>query len=81
MLATYNRQASKKATSLTINSDLLKKAKEYKINLSKNFEAHLAQLVKKYDERVWREENKNAIEEFNKRVEKEGCFSDGLRRF
>jgi len=38
--------ASKKATNLSIRSDLLYEAKALKINLSQAFETHLAELVK-----------------------------------
>ena len=78
---TYDTQAPKRATNLSINSDLLEKAKSYKINLSKSFERYLNELVKEYEERQWKKENFEAIEEFNKRVEKRGVFSDELRRF
>jgi len=78
---TYDTQAPKRATNLSINSDLLEKAKSYKINLSKSFERYLNELVKEYAERQWKKENFEAIEEFNKRVEKRGVFSDELRRF
>lgn len=81
MVKAYNTQAPKKATNLTINSDLLKKAKSYKINLSKNFEIYLNELVRKQEEKRWREETLEAIAEFNERVEKRGVFSDGLRSF
>ena len=77
----YNIQAEKKATNLSINSDLHKTAKPYNINLSKNFESHLNTLVKKLDEKKWQKENSKAIEYFNARVEKSGTFSDGLRNF
>lgn len=77
----YDIHAEKKATNLSINSDLLKKAKAYKINLSKNFESHLNQLVKEQEEKRWREVNKKAINAFNERVEQSGVFSDGLRSF
>jgi antitoxin CcdA len=81
VVLTYDIHASKKATNLSINSDLLKKAKSFKINLSKSFESHLNQLVREQEEKKWLEENAKAIESFNKRVEKSGMFSDGLRRF
>jgi len=81
MLAVYDENAAKKATNVTINSDLLQKAKAYKINISKNFEAYLAELVRKKEEERWIEENKEAINAVNERIEKYGCFSDGLRRF
>ncbi len=77
----YSSEAPKKATNLSINSDLLKKAKAYNINLSKNFEIYLNQLVKEKEEQKWKEENLEAIEAFNKRVESQGIFSDGLRNF
>ncbi len=81
MILTYDIHAAKKATNLSINSDLLKKAKALKINLSKNFESYLNQLVREQEEKKWIEENYNAIEAFNKRVKETGMFSDGLRSF
>lgn len=77
----YNNSAPKRATNLSINSDLLDKAKAYKINLSKSFETYLNRLVKEKEEKKWKEENVQAIEEFNERIEKQGIFSDGLRSF
>jgi len=77
----YNSKAPKRATNLSINSDLLQKAKSYNINLSKSFESHLNELVKKREEEKWKEENLQAIASFNERVEKQGVFSDGLRSF
>jgi antitoxin CcdA len=81
MSVVYDETAIKKATNVTINSDLLQKAKSYKINISKNFEAYLAEVVRKREEQQWLEENKSAIDAFNERVEKEGLFSDEHRRF
>jgi len=81
MVLTYDIHATKKATNLSINSDLLKKAKSLKINLSKSFESYLNQLVREQEEKKWLEKNSKAIESFNKRVEESGMFSDGLRSF
>ena len=81
MILTYDIHAAKKATNLSINSDLLNKAKALKINLSKNFESYLNQLVREQEEKKWIEENSKAIETFNKRIEETGMFSDGLRSF
>lgn len=77
----YDIQAPKKATNLSINADLLKKAKSYKINLSKSFEAYLNELIKEYEKRQWQQESVQAIKEYNERVKQWGAFSDGLRRF
>ena len=81
MSSLYNPNAKKKATNLTINSDLLKKAKSYNINISKHFEIFLVELVKKEAEKEWLKENEEAINKQNERVEKYGSFSDGIRRF
>ncbi len=77
----FDTSAPKKATNLSINSDLLRQAKELHINLSQTVEAHLASLVRKAKEQQWRAENAEFIAAYNERIEKVGVFSDGLRRF
>ncbi len=77
----YSVNAPKKATNLSINSDLLRQAKEYGINLSAALEKSLEEMVRKEKEKRWLEENKEAIEAYNERVRKYGVFSDGLRKF
>jgi len=81
MNSVYDIHAPKKATNLSINTDLLKKAKAYGINLSKSFEAYLAELVKQKEQETWEKENRRAIEAYNKRIEEQGCFSDDVRSF
>ena len=81
MSAPYDITARKKAVNLSINSDLLAKAKAYGINISSATEAHLADLVRQEMERQWLEENREAIEAYNARVAKRGVFSDAYRRF
>ncbi|GLI33269.1 type II toxin-antitoxin system CcdA family antitoxin [Desulforhabdus amnigena] len=77
----YNAQAPKKSTNLSINSDLLRKAKDHRINLSKALEQRLIEILLEEKRREWREENREAIEAYNRRIEAGGVFSDGLRRF
>lgn len=77
----YNAHAPKKSTNLSINSDLLQKAKELRINLSKALEQRLIEMLIEEKRRRWREENQDAIEAYNRRIERDGVFSDGLRRF
>ena len=81
MTAFYDKDAKKKATNVSINSDLLDKAKKYKINLSANFENTLEKLLKEKEKENWQKENKEAISSYNKRISEEGTFSDGLRSF
>jgi antitoxin CcdA len=77
----YDAQAPKKPTNLTINSDLLQKAKVMNINLSATLEQALTQLLLQKEREHWLEENKQAITKYNDFVEQNGVFSDGLRSF
>ncbi|OIP99216.1 MAG: acetoacetyl-CoA synthase [Zetaproteobacteria bacterium CG2_30_46_52] len=81
MQPVYDINAQKKATNLSLNSDLLEQAKALKINLSATLEKSLAEEVRKQKAQAWLAENKQAIEEYNKRIEESGLFSDGLRLF
>ena len=77
----FDASAPKKNTNLSINSDLLQQAKEHHINLSQALELRLAEILREEKRRDWQEQNREAIEEYNKRIETRGVFSDGLRQF
>ncbi|MFJ3052500.1 MULTISPECIES: type II toxin-antitoxin system CcdA family antitoxin [Pseudomonas nitroreducens/multiresinivorans group] len=81
MHTTYDPQAPKKATNLSLNSDLLKQARELDVNLSAVLEEALADVVKERLGQRWLEQNREAIETYNQHVEENGVFSDGLRSF
>ncbi len=81
MTTLYNPHAKKKATNLSINSDLLKKAKELQINISNSLEKTLIELIKEQEAKNWANENKNSINSYNERVTKQGIFSDEIRSF
>lgn len=46
MSSLYNTNAPKKPTNLTVNSELLKQAKDYKINISVTLKTALADALK-----------------------------------
>ena len=77
----FDPNAPKKSINLSINSDLLRQAKERRINVSQALELRLAELLREEQSRKWKEENREAIEEYNRRIDAHGTFSDGLRRF
>ena len=81
MLPMYDSHAPKKATNLSINSDLLNKAKALDINLSAALEQALAQLLKQRQQEQWLKENRAAIAAYNQDVEAHGSFGDALRSF
>lgn len=77
----YDISAPKKPTNVSINRDLLKQAKEHQINLSQALELRLAELLREQKQQQWLQENQEAVEAYNRRIEASGVFSDGLRRF
>lgn len=77
----YDPGAPKKPTNVSINSDLLRQAKALDINLSQALERTLVELVREARRAQWLEENQEAIDQYNARIDRAGAFSDGLRRF
>ena len=75
------RRASKRATNVTIDADLLKQARELNINLSATLEQALAELVRHRRREHWLADNRAAITTYNQHVAEHGVFSDRLRRF
>lgn len=81
MQALYDFDAPKKATNLSLNSDLLKKTRALNINLSATLEQTLKDKLKSIEAKKWVKENKNAIQAYNDFVDDNGCFSDEFREF
>lgn len=81
MQPTYNSQARKRPANLSVNGDLLSKAKELDINLSATLEQALACAVREKQRALWLAENRSAMDAYNNHVEKHGVFSEGLRSF
>jgi antitoxin CcdA len=75
----YNHNAPKKPTNLSINSDLLIKARNLKINLSAALESALEAQVRLSTREKWLKENKKAIASLNELAENNGLFSDSYR--
>lgn len=73
--------ALKKPVNVSINADLLVLAKKLKINLSAALEGALIEMVNARQREQWKIENQAAIEVYNRTVQKNGVFSDGLRKF
>jgi antitoxin CcdA len=71
----------KKATNLSIDNDLLARARHLKINLSQVVETGLAEAIRRHERAQWLEKNRAALDAYNDHVERQGVFSDGLRSF
>lgn len=77
----YDPSAPKKPTNVSINSELLRKAKEFEINLSATLEQALVEKVKQRQQELWLSANKSAIDEYNQYTEHNANFSDPLQSF
>jgi antitoxin CcdA len=77
----YDQNAPKKATNLSLNSDLLAKTRALKINLSATLEQALVHELAQAEAAKWADENKTAIDAYNTFVEENGCFGDEFREF
>ncbi len=81
MKSPYREDTPKRPVNLSLNADLLKQGKELGINVSSVAEEALAYAVSAKLAERWQAENREAIEAYNRRVEAQGVFSDGLRAF
>lgn len=81
MNTSYDLRAPKRPANLSINADLLAKARDLNINLSATLEHALAAALRQRQRDQWLAENRAAIDAYNQQVEANGIFSDGLRSF
>lgn len=72
----YDISAPKKATNLSVNSDLLIKARNLKVNLSATLEQALQDKLKAAESKKWQRENRASIEAYNDFVAQNGCLGD-----
>lgn len=71
----------KKAANLSVDRDLLARARGLNLNLSQVFEAGLTEAIRQRLREEWLRHNRAALDAYNEHVEKDGVFSEGLRAF
>jgi antitoxin CcdA len=81
MRRVYDRKAPKQAANLSINSDLLKAARDSGVNLSAVMEEALIYKVAAAKREAWVRENADAIASYNDFVTENGVYSRGSRTF
>jgi antitoxin CcdA len=72
---------SKRAVNVSISADLLQAARNSALNLSATLEAAVEHELRQLRKREWLEQNEDAIQTYNRDVEEQGAFSDGVRTF
>ncbi len=66
---------------LTLDADVAETARALGLNMSRLAEAAIADAAKSERNRLWRTENKSAIDAYAEEVTKEGLPLDGYRSF
>lgn len=72
---------TKRPINLSLTSKTVDMAKELGINLSQTVDAWLSEEVKRRYWERWREDNREAIDEYNQRIAKEGLPLAKYRSF
>lgn len=72
---------TKKATNITLSSDVLSEAKALGINISQSCDQFLRELVRTERERRWQQDNADFIAAYNQTVANEGLPLDSWRTF
>jgi antitoxin CcdA len=73
--------ATRKATNVSLPSDLLELAKRFKVNISRASERGLREEVQEAEARAWAEEHAEFIAEMNARIERDGLPLENHRMF
>jgi len=71
----------KKATNLTLNSQLISEAREFKVNLSQAAEEGIRAALQTARAKIWKKDNISALESSNDYVKQHGLPLSGLRQF
>ena len=71
----------RRGTNLTIDPVLVSEGKQAGLNLSKIAEDAIRLALRSKQQEQWLKENAEAIAAYNRRIEENGVFSDGLRQF
>jgi antitoxin CcdA len=77
----YDKEAPKKPTNLSVNSNLLAKARDLDINLSATLEKALESEVRQSTREKWLNNNKQALGNCNSLAQEHGLFADKHRGF
>ncbi|WP_341238087.1 type II toxin-antitoxin system CcdA family antitoxin [uncultured Limnobacter sp.] len=73
--------SGKRAANLTLSVDVLESAKALGINISQVCDNYLREVVRKEQERRWRQEHSEFIAAYNSIIEEEGLPLDQWRSF
>lgn len=69
----------KRAVNVSLDAELVTRAKALDINLSRALEPGLREIVRELEMERWKDENREAIESFGRYIEEHGVFGEEWR--
>lgn len=75
------KRTRKRPTNLSVDPELLRRAKALGINVSSVLDDSLRARIRQEEQRRWLEDNKEAFEALNRETREHGVWSERLRRF
>ena len=78
---TAPRRSVKKRTNVSVDAELLARAKDNGLSLSATLEEALRDRLRRIEQERWHEQNRESIKSYNRYVAEHGTFSDKLRSF
>lgn len=81
MSSAPHRKARKKPTNVSVDGDLLNRARDLHVNISSVLEQALEKTVKEKLREQWLAENRDGIAQYNELVDAVGVYSDDERAF
>ncbi len=79
--AVRSHSSGKRATNLSLSSDVLDAAKKLNINISQVCDTHLREVVRREQERKWRADHADFVAAYNAIIEAEGLPLDEWKSF
>ncbi len=73
------RLATKRAINLSLNSKVLEMAREMGLNISQTVDELLTEAVLQRYRAEWQVTNKEAIEQYNDRIARDGTFAERIQ--
>ncbi len=74
------QNAPKRAINLSLNAEVLETAKAMGMNISQTVDELLTREVVQRSLQQWNDDNREAIAAYNARIEREGTFSQRIRK-
>ena len=79
MKRAHAKGARRRPTNVSLRVDLVQAARSLDLNLSRELESRIEDVVRQRQAEAWKKENKKALDDYAKYVEKRGIWNEDER--